>query len=254
MSIKIAYETSNTPVAKKILKKLSDRFKSTMPHEKADVIVAIGGDGFMLQMLHKYLNTDKDVYGVNCGTVGFLLNTIDQENLAKRITLAKKHILHPLHMTAIDYRENVHTALGFNEISLFRTTGQALHLQISIMDRVRLTRLVCDGILVATPAGSTAYNFSVHGPILPIDANILALSPISPFRPRRWRGALLPNTTKVAVDIIEPQKRPAAVVADNREFRDIKRLTIVTSLKDRARVLTDSDHDLEERIIREQFF
>ena len=221
--------------------------------EAADIIVALGGDGFMLKTMHDSMSRNLPIYGMNCGTVGFLLNEFSPEQLHERLAQAKTAVLHPLRMNAVSTNGEEFEALAINEVSVFRETRQAAHLRIAIDGRVRLEELVCDGILVATPAGSTAYNLSAHGPILPLEAGILALTPISAFRPRRWRGALLPRSAKVELEIIGGDKRPVGAVADNREFRDIARVAIAEERKISLKLMFDPEHNLEERILNEQF-
>ena len=225
----------------------------TTPPDKADVIVALGGDGFMLETLHDALGRDVAIYGMNRGSVGFLMNDFRLEDLERRIAGARETVLHPLRMRASDRDGGHHEAIAINEVAVFRATRQSARIRITIDDVVRLDELICDGALVATPAGSTAYNLSAHGPILPIGAQILALTPISAFRPRRWRGALLPTDARVVFDVLDGTKRPVHAVADFTEVSDVTRVTI---LEDRAvsmRLLFDREHDLEERILKEQF-
>lgn len=219
---------------------------------QADVIVALGGDGFMLQTLHAFLKTGKPIYGMNLGSVGFLMNEYHEDALLDRLRVAEQAVVHPLRMTA-HTRDKPVEALAFNEVSLLRETRQAAKIRIMVDDRPRIAELICDGVLVSTPAGSTAYNLSAHGPILPIDAALLALTPISAFRPRRWRGALLPNYARIRIDVIDAEHRPVAAVADHTEFR---RVCTVETWLDHATTLVllhDPGHSLEERILREQF-
>ncbi len=218
-----------------------------------DLIIALGGDGFMLHTLHDYMAWKLPVYGMNCGTVGFLMNENREGGLMQRLEEAKITAIHPLRMLATDKNGDSHEALAINEVSLLRGSGQAARIRISVDDTVYLKELVADGVLVSTPAGSSAYNFSINGPILPLKSNLLALSPISPFRPRRWRGALLPHDVVVKFDIITHQKRPVNATAD---YVDIKNITSVEIHEDRSktiRLLFDPGHSLEERIIKEQF-
>ncbi len=220
--------------------------------EKADIIVALGGDGFMLQTLHAFRDLRKPVYGMNLGSVGFLMNEFSEDGLEKRLLAAEPAELHPLRMTA-HTKDGVREALAFNEVSLLRQTRQAAKLRIVIDDKIRIEELICDGALVSTPAGSTAYNLSAHGPILPIDAALLALTPISAFRPRRWRGALLPRRARTRFEILEAPKRPVSAVADDLEVRDV---TIVEVAEDRSisvTLLFDEGRSLDERILAEQF-
>jgi len=220
--------------------------------DKADIIVALGGDGFMLQTLHAFRDLGKPVYGMNLGSVGFLMNEFREEGLEKRLLAAESAVLHPLRMTA-HTKDHVSETLAFNEVSLLRQTRQAAKLRIVVDDKVRIEELICDGALVSTPAGSTAYNLSAHGPILPIDAALLALTPISAFRPRRWRGALLPHRARTRFEILEATKRPVSAVADDMEVRDV---TIVEVAEDRSvsvTLLFDEGRSLDERILAEQF-
>lgn len=221
--------------------------------EDADVIVALGGDGFMLQTLHQQMNTGRMVYGMNRGSIGFLMNDYNDAGLIERIDASVENIIRPLEMRATDALGDTHHALAINEVSLLRQSYQAAKLRISIDGKVRLKELICDGIMVATPAGSTAYNLSAHGPILPLDAQLLALTPVSAFRPRRWRGALLPNKSRVSIEILESDKRPVNAVADHVEVKSVIRLDIAESSDSTARILTDSSHSWNERILAEQF-
>ena len=221
--------------------------------EKSDAIVALGGDGFLLQTLHKFLKTGLPVFGMNRGSVGFLLNPYRVENLPERLQSAQPVTLHPLRMKAIDIAGEHCEALAFNEVSLFRQTRQAAKLRVMVDGVVRMDELICDGALLSTPAGSTAYNLSAHGPIIPIDADILALTPISAFRPRRWKGALLPCQSKVTIDVIDPKKRPTSAVADDKEFRDVQTVDIAEDRSVSLKLLFDPENHLSERILREQF-
>jgi NAD+ kinase len=220
---------------------------------EADVIVVLGGDGFMLETLHKTMKKNKKIYGMNRGTVGFLMNSYAREGLFERLSRAQDVILHPLNMQAETVDGEIFEALAINEVSFLRETRQAAKLRISIDDVVRLPELVCDGLIVTTPAGSTAYNLSASGPILPLGADLLAMTPISPFRPRRWRGAILPHTACIVVEPIHPHKRPVSAVADSVEVRDIVRVSIHEERNRRLHLLFDPEHNLEERILNEQF-
>jgi len=247
-----ALVAGDTPPAQDALRRLEARHGHSSP-EKADVIVALGGDGFMLETLHKYLGSGKAIYGMNRGTVGFLLNEYKEDGLVERVERAERATLHPLAMTGRTVKGEAISALAFNEVSVLRETRQAAQICVLVDGKVRLDTLVCDGILVSTPAGSTAYNLSAHGPILPLGANLMALTPISAFRPRRWRGALVPETAKVELHVLDAAKRPVSAVADSQEFRDVVQVSVA---QDRARsidVLFDPEHDLEERILLEQF-
>ncbi|MBL4808005.1 MAG: NAD kinase [Rhodobacteraceae bacterium] len=219
----------------------------------AEVVVPLGGDGFMLSTLHATQSLPAPVYGMHRGTVGFLMNDFSEDDLLARINAAEEARIHPLRMTTTCMDGTEKTALAINEVSLLRAGPQAAKLQISINGQVRMQELVCDGALVATPAGSTAYNYSAHGPILPIDANILALTAVAAFRPRRWRGALLPMDAKIMIDILEPEKRPVSAVADSTEVRGVMRVKICSEPTLTHKLLFDPGHGLEERLLREQF-
>lgn len=225
----------------------------SVPPQEADIIVALGGDGLMLQCLHQSMNTGTPIYGMNRGSVGFLMNEFARDHLRERLAAAKPAIIHPLAMRATTVDGEVADALAINEVSLLRQSYQAAKLRISVDGRARLSELICDGVLVATPAGSTAYNLSAHGPIIPIEAPLLALTPISPFRPRRWRGALLPNHARIDIDVIEPEKRPVAAVADHSEIRHVKSVSIREDTEAKVQMLFDPGHSLDERILAEQF-
>lgn len=219
----------------------------------ADVIIALGGDGFMLHTLHYYLDHNIPVYGMNCGTVGFLMNQCKEEHLQEHLAKAEKSVLRPLEMQVRTLDDKEHLAIAINEVSLLRETYQAANIKVTIDGEVRIEELVCDGVLLATSAGSTAYNMSVAGPVIPLNAGILALTPISPFRPRRWGGALLQHDVEVIFEILNPAKRPVSAVADFHEIRDARTVMIRESREKSIDVLFDHDHLLEERIIREQF-
>ncbi|MFO1184060.1 MAG: NAD kinase [Bauldia sp.] len=221
--------------------------------DKADVIVALGGDGFMLQALRRFMNTGKPIYGMNRGSVGFLMNEYREDDLPRRIGAAVVNRLHPLAMTTRDEAGNEQTSYAINEASLFRQSYQAAKLRISIDGNVRLDELICDGVLVATPAGSTAYNLSVHGPIVPVTAHLLALTPISAFRPRLWRGALLPDRAKVRVEVLDARKRPVNAVADHTEVKSVVEVKVEQDRGLESLLMFDPDHSWEERILTEQF-
>jgi len=248
----LAFVTSDTPEALAAGDRLRARYGDAGP-EAADIVVALGGDGLMLSILHRLMGTSKPIYGMNRGSVGFLMNDFAEEQLFERLQLAVRSVVHPLLMTVHDDTGTMHTAHAINEVSVFRQSYQAAKLRISIDDRPRLDELVADGLLVATPAGSTAYNLSANGPILPLNAPMLALTPLSPFRPRRWRGAILPDTAKITIDAIEPIKRPIAAVADHVEFRSVARVTVSIDRSLDLVMLHDPGHSLDERILREQF-
>jgi len=220
--------------------------------DKADIIIALGGDGFMLQTLHSFLGKGKPIYGMNLGSVGFLMNEYRQDDLLTRLAEAERAVVHPLRMQA-HTANGIVEALAFNEVSLLRETRQAAKIRITVDGRARIAELICDGVLVSTPAGSTAYNLSAHGPILPIDAALLALTPISAFRPRRWRGALLPHRAKVSFEILENRKRPVSAVADDFEVRQVTRVDIAEDRAIAMTMLYDAGHSLDERILAEQF-
>lgn len=221
--------------------------------ERADLVVALGGDGFMLQTLHATQGRGLPVYGMNRGTVGFLMNAYAETGLPDRLAQAEETVINPLRMQADCTDGSRHEALAINEVSLLRQGPQAAKLRIHVDGRLRMEELVCDGALVATPAGSTAYNYSAHGPILPIGAEVLALTAIAPFRPRRWRGALLPKAAQVEVEVIHPERRPVMADADSRSFRDVIRVRIGSATEIRHRLLFDPGHGLDERLLREQF-
>jgi NAD+ kinase len=249
---RLAFVASDRPEAQAARDRLAKRYGDTAPHD-AQVIVALGGDGFMLETLHANLGTHPAVYGMNQGTVGFLMNEYAEEGLIERINAAEQATIHPLAMSAVDTAGREHRALAINEVSLLRQTRQTAKLRISIDGQVRMSELVCDGALVATPAGSTAYNLSAHGPIIPIKAEILALTPISAFRPRRWRGALLPHDAEVKFEVLEAEKRPVSAVADNFEVRDVREVRVAEDRATSLFMLFDAGRSLEERMLAEQF-
>jgi NAD+ kinase len=249
---KLHFAASEAPEAQAALTNLRARYGDSSADD-ATVIVALGGDGFMLQTLHAFLNRGVPIYGMNLGSVGFLMNSFREEDLAKRIDAAEPTKIRPLLMRAFSLAGET-TALAFNEVSLLRQTHQAAKLRIVLDGKTRLEELVCDGILVSTPAGSTAYNLSAHGPILPIDSALLAITPLSAFRPRRWRGALLPRQVQIRFDILEPTKRPVSAVADNTEVRDVSRVDVSEDRDATVTMLFDAGHSLDERILDEQFF
>lgn len=249
---KIAFVASDATEALEARDALVARYGDT-PFEEADVIVALGGDGLMLQVIHDHLSSGLAIYGMNRGSVGFMMNEYSEDGLPERLDKAEVAKVYPLRMTATDRNGHVDTALAFNEVSLFRKSYQAAKLRISIDDKVRMEELICDGVLVSTPAGSTAYNLSAHGPILPIDAPLLALTPISAFRPRRWRGALLPRHASVRIEVLEAAKRPVNTVADHTQFDDSAVVLIEADETLSVDMLFDEGHSLEERVINEQF-
>jgi NAD+ kinase len=250
--LSIAFVAAQTDIAAAAKARLVALYGDTTP-QAADVIVALGGDGLMLECLHRVLGTDKPVYGMNCGSVGFMMNEFAEADLPARIARSQSSILHPLRMHAITASGVVEEAVAINEVSLLRQLRQAAKIRISVDHRERLAELICDGVLISTPAGSTAYNLSAHGPIIPLSANLLPLTPISAFRPRRWRGALLPSTVDVLFEILEPDKRPVAAVADFTEVRDVVSVAVSEDRSISATVLFDPDRALSERIITEQF-
>ena len=245
----IASETAEARAARRTMMATYDH----VPAKSADIIVAIGGDGFMLQTLRKNLKHNVPVFGLNRGTVGFLMNEFQHEGLHERLANAEQVVLHPLKMTTRNIKGRKKTALAINEVSLLRQTRQAAHLAISVDGRVRMDELVCDGALVCTPAGSTAYNYSVHGPILPLGSDVLSLTPISAFRPRQWRGAIMPCNAHIRFDVLDCDKRPVSAVADHTEVRDVVSVEIEEDRQTEIRLLFDPEHNLEERILREQF-
>jgi len=249
---RIAFAASDTAPAQEARRQLVAAYGDS-PEGEADVIVALGGDGFMLQTLHRHMARGLPIYGMNQGTVGFLMNEYAEEGLPDRLDRAKRSVVHPLRMRATGVDGTQREALAINEVSLLRQTRQTAKLAIAVDGKVRVPELVCDGALVATPAGSTAYNLSAHGPILPLNAGVLALTPISAFRPRRWRGALLPRGADVRFDVLEAEKRPVSATADGEEIRDVARVDIREAREISLHLLFDPDHSLEERILNEQF-
>lgn len=249
---KIAFLASSAPAAQEALAALVALHGQTDVTE-AEVVVALGGDGFMLQTLHETQAAGLPVYGMNCGTVGFLMNTFGLEDLPARLAAAEEAVINPLAMTAVSVDGTVTRALAINEVSLLRAGPQAAKLRIFVDGKERLAELICDGALVATPAGSTAYNYSAHGPILPIGSDVLALTPMAAFRPRRWRGALLPKSVVVRFEVLEPEKRPVRADADSRPVTDVVSVEIRSEPAIRHRILFDPGHGLEERLIVEQF-
>ena len=251
--VRIRFTASKAPAAVAAHAVLVARYGQAEARS-AEVIVALGGDGFMLQTLHAAQGRRLPVYGMNCGTIGFLMNAYTPEDLPERLTAAEETVIHPLSMRATNARGKVTEALAINEVSLLRQGPQAAKLQVSVDGRVRLAELVCDGALVATPAGSTAYNYSAHGPILPIGSDVLALTAMSAFRPRRWRGALLPSSAVVRFEVIEGEKRPVMADADSRSsVRDVVSVEVRSDQTVSHRLLFDPGHGLEERLIGEQF-
>jgi NAD+ kinase len=252
-SQRITFLASDAEAAREAQAQLTARYGS-VALEEAEAIVALGGDGFMLQTLHATEARDLPVYGMNCGTIGFLMNEYEEEGLLGRIAAAEEAVINPLRMRAVDAGGVAHEALAINEVALLRAGPQAAKLRISVDGRVRMEELVCDGALLSTPAGSTAYNYSAHGPILPIGSDVLALTAMAAFRPRRWRGAILPKAAVVRFDVLEALKRPVMADADSRSsVRDVLSVEIRSDATIRHRILFDPGHGLEERLTREQF-
>lgn len=250
--LRLAFVASSAPEAELARRRL-ERFHGAHDPREADVIVALGGDGLMLQTLHASLGSGKPIYGMNRGSIGFLLNEFREDGLVERIAAAERSTVHPLNMRVRTADGGQFSARAFNEVSLLRQTFQAAKIEIAVDGRVRLPELVADGILLATPTGSTAYNLSANGPILPLSAPLLALTPISPFRPRHWRGALLPDNVTVRLTALEADKRPVAATADHFECRDAVEVEIAMDRSVGLVMLHDPGHSLDERILREQF-
>lgn len=243
---------SDAPEAQQAVRLLRHRY-GHVPPANAEVIVALGGDGFMLQTLHAHMNHTAPVYGMNRGSVGFLMNDFDEDHLTERLEAARRVTINPLRMVTQDAKGAEHEALAINEVAIFRQTFQAAKIRIAVDGDIRMNELVCDGILTATPAGSTAYNLSAHGPILPIRSRLMALTPISPFRPRRWRGAILDWETRLDFEVLEAAKRPVAATADHTEVRDVVRVGVEAASDIEMKLLYDPGHGLEERLLMEQF-
>ncbi|SPJ24486.1 NAD kinase [Palleronia abyssalis] len=252
MSNKIAFSASRSETAQQALGALS-RLYGAAALDQADVIVALGGDGHMLRTLHETQHLRAPVYGMNCGTIGFLMNEYREDGLLERLDAAEREDINPLKMTARRADGTIETHLAINEVSLLRQGPQAARLSIYVDGRMRMEELVCDGALVATPAGSTAYNYSAHGPILPIGSDVLALTAMSAFRPRRWQGALLPKTVEVRFDVLQAEKRPVMADADGHSVRDVVCVKVQSADDIVHSILFDPGHGLEERLIREQF-
>jgi len=221
--------------------------------EESDVILALGGDGLMLHALHTHMHLNKPIYGMHCGTIGFLMNEYSKDNLAERILSSDSFVLHPVAMKATTTGGKLEEALAFNEVALIRGSAQSANIRVSIDGVVRLEKYMGDGLIVSTAAGSTAYNLSAHGPIIPLDSNLLALTPVSPFRPRRWKGALLPHTTVITIENLDPKKRPLLTTADSKDIYNVVSVTVREDQSHSVQMLFDKDHSLEERIIKEQF-
>lgn len=250
--LRIACVHSGSDIAMEHYRELSDAYTFVSPKD-SDVILALGGDGLMLHALHSYMRLDKPIYGMNCGTIGFLMNEYGKENLAERILTADSFVLHPIAMKAVTTEGKEEEALAFNEVALIRGSGQSANIRVSVDGVQRLEKYVGDGLIVSTAAGSTAYNLSAHGPIIPLGSDLLALTPVSPFRPRRWRGALLPHTAVITMENLDPEKRPLVTTADFRDIFNVVSVTVREDQAHRVQMLFDKDHSLEERIIREQF-
>jgi NAD+ kinase len=242
----LAFISAATPTARAARIRLEKRYGAVKPAQ-ADIIVALGGDGLMLQTLHRNIRRRIPIYGMNLGTIGFLLNTYKETGLLQRLKRARKVTLTPLRMLATTTRGKQHEVMAINEVSLLRSSRQTARIAVAVAE------LSCDGALVATPAGSTAYNLSAHGPILPLGAGLLALTPINAFRPRRWRGALLPRASRVDLTILDPRKRPVAAAADSVEIANVAKVTVTEATDIELTLLFDPEHDLEERILKEQF-
>ncbi len=250
--MKLAFLASDAPKAQASLRALAERYGQHKP-AAADVLVPLGGDGWMLEMLHQWMHLDKPFYGMKRGSLGFLLNRYHEGGLPERIHAAEATPLSMLRMRVETVEGDQASAQAFNEVSLLRETGQAAHIRISINDTVKVEELICDGVLVATSAGSTAYNYSAHGPILPLGSDVLALTPISPFRPRRWRGAILPGQARIHFEVLDPEKRPVSATADATEIRNVRHVHVEEDREHQPTVLFDPEHNLEERILNEQF-
>jgi NAD+ kinase len=248
----LAFVSASTPAARAARTRLEKRYGAVKPAQ-ADIIVALGGDGLMLQTLHRNIRHRTPIYGMNLGTIGFLLNTYKETGLLQRLKRARKVTLTPLRMVATTTRGKDHEVMAINEVSLLRSSRQTARIAVAVDGQKRLAELSCDGVLVATPAGSTAYNLSAHGPILPLGAGLLALTPINAFRPRRWRGALLPRSSRVDLTILDPRKRPVAAAADSVEIANVAKVTVTEAIDIELTLLFDPEHDLEERILKEQF-
>ncbi|MGH6888829.1 MAG: NAD kinase [Rhizomicrobium sp.] len=252
MSRTLHFTASDAAEAQEALARMRARYGDAGP-DKADIVVALGGDGFMLQTLHTFVDAGRPIYGMNFGSIGFLMNEFAEGDLDKRLGAAEAATVHPLRMQAAARDGRKHEALAFNEVSLLRETRQAAKIRILVDGKVRIPELICDGILISTPAGSTAYNLSAHGPILPIDADLLALTPISAFRPRRWHGALLSHHARTRFEMLEADKRPVSAVADDIEVRDIRTVDVAEDRSITMTMLFDEGHSLHERVLAEQF-
>ena len=251
--MKFYFSNSKSKEAIEAKEYLVSKYGQNQP-EDADIIVPIGGDGFMLKNLHDFHQLSKSFFGINCGSVGFLMNAKNDEDLEILVKQSHETILYPLQMNATDNNNKSFSSIAFNEVSMMRQTHQASKIKIKINEIERIKELVCDGVLVATAAGSTAYNLSAHGSIIPLNSNLLALTPISAFRPRRWRGALLQHNTNIKFEVIDNINRPVSVTADHSEFRNIVKVDIISAQKSSCKILLDSNHSMEERVLKEQFY
>jgi NAD+ kinase len=249
---RLTFVASTRPEAEEARDRLAARYGDAGIGD-AQVIVALGGDGFMLETVHEFMGSGKPIYGMNRGSVGFLMNDYAEDDLLGRINAAEEAESHPLRMRAVDVDGQTHDAIAFNEVSLLRTTRQTAKLRISVDGKVRLPELICDGALVSTAMGSTAYNLSAHGPIIPMDSKILALTPISAFRPRRWRGALLSHTARIRLEVLEGAKRPVSAVADNFEAPNVLEVYVAEDREVKVCMLFDAGRSLGERVLAEQF-
>ena len=252
MTRRLHFVAADSPEAQEAFESMHTRYGDAGADD-CEVVVALGGDGFMLQTLHTFLNRNRPIYGMNFGSIGFLMNEFSADNLEERLAAAEPAKVHPLRMHATTRDGKTVEALAFNEVSLLRETRQAAKIRILVDDKVRIPELICDGVLISTPAGSTAYNLSAHGPILPIDADLLAVTPISAFRPRRWRGALISHRARTRFEITEAHKRPVSVVADDKEVRDVRAVDVAEDRSITMTMLFDQGHSLDERILAEQF-
>ena len=250
--MKFHFLSSDNPEAKKAEKNLIGMYGQNEP-DNSDYIVPIGGDGLLLKSLHSLNNLNKPFFGINFGSIGFLMNNIVDKDLNETVSNAKKSYFKPLKMIATSIDNKIFEAYAYNEVSIMRQTHLASKVKIKINNKIKMEELICDGVLVSTSAGSTAYNLSAHGSILPLDSNILALTPISAFRPRRWRGALISETNKIEFDILDNKERSSSVTADNIEFRNIQKVNVESSNENKCTVLFDSKHSIEDKILNEQF-
>ena len=252
MTRRLHFVAVDSPEAQDAFERMRTRYGDAGA-DSCEIVVALGGDGFMLQTLHAFLNRERTIYGMNFASIGFLMNEFSEDDLEERLAAAEPAKVHPLRMTATTRNGKSVEALAFNEVSLLRETRQAAKIRILVDGKVRIAELICDGVLISTPAGSTAYNLSAHGPILPIDADLLAVTPISAFRPRRWRGALLSHRARTRFEIMEADKRPVSAVADDKEVRDVRDVDVAEDRSVTMTMLFDEGHSLDERILAEQF-